>query len=252
MRRRIRLTGRKQLPRGSANVRVTDVSGRRLVTLTLSEPIEYDGFAPDSRLVVRLVENKLVELVQFGTLATPRITAELHNSAFVAPSCQLRVVASDGQRRGLLLGSTDTWTLRGDSDDSAQKGILLFKPGPTAPRTWKLAIQENDYPIVYVDKRIPHASTWAKSDPTFVGAVLPMIIAQIFDDILEQTEEPDIPWMQDWLRWADGLMHGQKPPYGQGSDEIDNWIGGLVDGFCSRHRVSEKLVKSLVGEEESQ
>jgi len=195
------------------------------------------------------VENKLVELVQFGNLDSPRVTAELQNPLFVAPSCQLRVVASDGQRRGLLLGSTDTWTLRGDGESGAEKGILLFKPAPIAPRVWKLDIRENDYPIVYLDKRIPNAGTWARTDPIFIGAVLPAIIGQVFADILQQDDEPDIPWVKDWIRWADILMPGQKPPYSQANQDTREWIESLIETFCRRHHISDRLVRTLVGEE---
>jgi hypothetical protein len=252
MRRRIRLTGRRQLDRTSASVRVADAAGRRLVTCTISDPREFSGFPSDSRLVVKLVENKLVELVQFGTLESPRVTAELRNPLFVAPSCQLRVVASDGQRRGLLLGSTDTWTLRGNTYGGAEKGILLFLPAPIAPRVWKLDIRENDYPIVYLDERIPNASIWAKTDPTFTGAVLPAVIEQIFSDILEKDDEPDMPWMRDWLQWADLLVPGQKPPYGQSAQDTENWIDGLIETFCRRHHVADRLIRALVGEESVQ
>ena len=248
MRRRIRLTGRKQLSKANVNVKVAEVGNRRLVTLTVGNQSEYAGFPGDSRLLVRLAENKLVELLEFGTLDQPRVTAELRNPMFVAPSCQLRIVATDGQRKGLLLGSTDTWTLRADGDDAAQKGILLFKPAPIAPRVWKLDIRENDYPVVYLDKRIPQAGTWAKTDPTFVGGVLPAIVSQVFMDIMEQDEEPDIPWMKDWMIWADTLMPGQKLPFGQAMPERSMWVEGLIDSFCSRHHISDRLVRSLLGD----
>jgi len=248
MRRRIRLTGRKQLGRASAVLKVAAVSDKRLLSLSIADPKAYSDFPRDSRVVVRLVENKLVELAQFGTLGTQRVVTELRNRAFVAPSCQIRIVASDGEKRGLLLGSTDTWTLRTDGNDGTQQGILLFQPADIAPRAWKLEIRDTDYPIVYLDKRIPNSSTWAKTDPTFISAVLPTIIAQVFDDILEQAEQPDVSWMVDWLQWASVLMPGQKPPFDGLMQDRRQWIECLIDTFCQRHRVSDRLVKALHSE----
>jgi hypothetical protein len=127
--------------------------------------------------------------------------------------------------------------------------ILLFLPAPIAPRVWRLDIRENDYPVVYLDKRIPNASIWAKTDATFTGAVLPAVIAQVFGDILEEDDEPDMPWMKDWIQWADILMPGQKPPYSQSTQDTRSWIESLIDTFCRRHRSSDRLIRTLVGEE---
>ena len=169
----------------------------------------------NSKITVRLVENKIVELVDFGTLETQRPAVELKNSSFSAPSCQLRIASTDADKPGLLLGSTDTWTLQTDSDSEvgrSKKGILNFQPKNTAPRTWKLDIRDNDYPVVYVDERIPDPRGWARTDPAFVSTSLPSILSEIFDEILDQDTPSDVDWMADWLRWADGLMPGKISP----------------------------------------
>src|SRR5262249_52098509 len=145
MRRRIRLTGRKQLARSSVAVKIAEMPGKRLLTLSPAEPQAYRHFPPDARIAVPLHENNLVEIVDFGTIGSPKAVTEIQNQTFAAPSCQLRIAAAGKENQGLLLASTDTWTLRADNNqqDTATKGILLFQPAAIQPRAWKLDIREN-------------------------------------------------------------------------------------------------------------
>jgi hypothetical protein len=138
MRRRIRLTGRRQLSRSSVKVKVITLPHKRLLTLGIADPNSFRSFPKDSKIKLRLVENKIMELMDFGTLADPKNVVEIKNSSFSAPSCQLRIAAAAADRHGLLLGSTDTWTLQTDSEteaDRSKKGILDFQPMQTAPRS---------------------------------------------------------------------------------------------------------------------
>lgn len=179
MRRRIRLTGRKQLQRSYVDVQVLAVGTRKIVALALADQHAFEKFPADARIKLRLFENKFAKTLEFGTLGSPKTTADLGNTVFSAPSCQLRVVASCEENRGLLLGSTNTWTLRTDTEEpgeGADEGILLFQPFNIAPRTWKLDIREDDYPVVYVDEKISNSRTWVRNDPVFVSSVLPSIM----------------------------------------------------------------------------
>jgi hypothetical protein len=179
MRRRIRLTGRRQLSRSSVNVKVITLPHKRLLTLGIADPNSFRSFPKDSKIKLRLVENKISELVDFGTFADQKNAVEIKNASFAAPSCQLRIAAAGSDRHGVLLGSTDTWTLQTDNEaeaDRSKKGILNFQPMKTAPRSWKLDIRDDDYPIVYVDDRLPDPRGWARTDPVFVSCALPGII----------------------------------------------------------------------------
>lgn len=248
MRRRIRLTGRRQLSRSSVAVKFASLPDKRLLTFSIRDKGPFRTFPADSKVSLRLHENKLVELVDLGTLASPKPVADFANQSFVTPSCQLRVVAPDiGDARNLLLGSTDTWTLRPEDEEEhrSKKGILLFQPAAVAPRVWKLDIREDDYPVVYIDERIPDPRTWARTDPVFLGAALPAILFQVFEDILEQEIPADTEWMNDWLRWADLLMPGKRAPAAATPQDRRAWIEDLIDSFCSRHRLSDLVVARL-------
>ncbi len=171
----------------------------------------------------------------------------MKNTTFSVPSCQLRIVASDGSSKGLLPGSTKTWTLQKDEEgeNSSRKGILMFESNDIAPRTWKLDIRDDDYPVVYIDKQIPNPGIWARNDPVFISCVLPAIIRELFEDILSDSDDPDQNWMLDWLNWADSMMPGKPRSLTDDNDKKKQWIDDLLDNFCYKHRALEMLLVNL-------
>jgi hypothetical protein len=252
MHKRIRLTGRKQLSPASFNVSLAAIPGRKVITFA---PLEnaLKGFASNARISLRLVENKFVEYVDLGRVDSPLKVSDVSNQFFAAPSCQIRISAADEDKYGILLASTDTWTLELESSegDKEKKGILNFQPLDLAPRIWRLDIQENDYPIVYVDKNIPDARGWARTDPTFTGCVLPEVLSRVFEDILDNPAALDIPWMKDWLIWADVIMPGRPAPFASDDEAKSEWITGVVDNFCFKYKLASQLFDSLRREGES-
>ncbi|MFN4202424.1 MAG: hypothetical protein ACK4GM_05160 [Tabrizicola sp.] len=247
MRQRIRLTGRRQLPRSAVEAKIFDLGSKRLVSLAITQAEYFRKMPATARIKLRFIENKFSETLEFGTIGEPRQTAELRNRSFSAPSCQLRVVASEDERTGILLGSTDSWTLRADNDDPGSKagqGILLFQPADIAPRSWKVDIRDDDYPVVYIDKRIPDARTWVRNDPVFVSCVLPAIIREVFSALLSGQELPEQAWAKDWLQWAETLMPGQLPVVGD-PQQKDKWTEALLDTFCLKHGTLDRLVAQL-------
>lgn len=247
MRRRVRLTGRRQLPKSAVKVELHEVGGNIVAVLTVPNMEVFKHYDRDANVSIRLIENKRVEVVRFGTIGRLQTSVRLEANDFVAPSCQLRVADSSNGTRGLLLGSTDSWTLRApdETKDGQGKGIISFLPYDTAPQTWKLDIREDDYPIVKVDRRIANASAWASNDPIFTGAVLPQIVRQIFEAIIRQDVRDDADWVKEWMKWADTLMPGKDPPDDPDDAKArDEYIDVLVDTFCSRHDLADRLLSA--------
>ena len=250
MRRRIRFTGRKQLPHSSVEVKIFRVGEpkRKLISLSVLNKKPYRSFPGNAKVKLRLFENKFSETLEFGSLEAPSQTAYLNNTTFSAPSCQLRIVASDDHNKGLLLGSTRTWTLRdsGEEEDSPKQGILMFVPGNIAPQTWKLDIRPDEYPVVYIDRNIKNSGIWARNDPVFISCVLPAIVREVFEGILDSEEPSEQEWSRDWLRWAEFLMPGAKTPSFEDDDRQKmRWIDHLLDSFCHKHQTLKMLEDHL-------
>lgn len=250
MRRRIRLTGRKQIRKSSIGARIVDRGPDRWIELTIKDPGAFRTYPPDAQLKLRLIENKCSETINFGPIGNPKMVEKLKSRIFAAPSCQLRIVAAEAMERGRLLGSTDTWTLRTeDPDDTDRDGILVFQAKEIRPETWKLEFRDDDYPIVYVDSSIPNSTSWVRTDPVFVGCVLPFIVRQVFEEIARSYSRSEgTEWMEKWLEWATDLtgVDDRVPPAVE-QDQRQRWITEIVEGFCRKHKMIERLDR-YVGE----
>ncbi len=246
MHRRIRLTGRRQLHKSAVRVTLAELEGTPLITMTVAHQDAFKPFPGTAKVSLKLTENKGVEIVDLGTIAKMHTTQTLQSRGFVAPSCQLRIADPGITAKGLLLASTDSWTLRGDDDkhQANSRGILQFLAADTHPQTWKLDIKDSDYPLVKVDRRIPNAASWARNDPVFVGSALPSIVRQVFDEILRSEYSEDLPWVVDWLAWAATIMPDRLPPLDVDTDRTARleYLDALVDSFCDRHDFANKLL----------
>jgi hypothetical protein len=229
---------------------IREVAGKKVLSLSFTDPKVFKTFPSSARVMVKLIETKQMELVEFGSLGNLSYAVDLANQEYVDPSCQLRIASVDGERLGVLLGSTHPWRLSSDypEETGGVRGLLDFLPAKIAPRTWKLNIEENTHPVIQIDKRIPDPRGWAKNDPIFVATIMPAIIHQIFEDILLQDNPEETEWMNDWLRWADGLMPGNAPPEAATTKERREWIDRLIDTFCQRHKLSDRIVDRLIGD----
>jgi hypothetical protein len=242
MRRTIKLTGRRPLAVTAFDFQIAEVQGMRIASLSLLDPACLKGFAANAEIRVKIVENKLVEILRFGTVAKPTVTAELSGTSFLAPSCQIRVVSSNGEAEGIILGSTKQWTYKADGQTDA---ILLFQPAETAPRAWKLELRDEEYPILYVDNRIPDAAHWAKTDAVFNACVLPHVIGAVFQHIFEAGPKPEDGWMAEWTGWAATLIPANPPPYGTDIKEQRAWVDALTETFAAKHKLADQLIAAI-------
>jgi hypothetical protein len=245
MRRNIRLTGRKQLAQTSFSLSLVDNGDIRSLLCVLRDPSELRGFPPNSEIRVKLVENKLVEVLSFGTVGAPRTSSGVKEQSFRAPSCQVRIVNRSGDEDGKLLGSTSSWVLRSGGDPD---GILLFQSASIAPRLWKLDLREGweELPILYVDDRIPDANLWASSDPLFLAAVLPHVIVEVMRKLLELDATPEDGAAFAWSTWASTMIPGSRIPFGRTREDKENWIDDLIDAFAQRFKLADQVVATLL------
>ena len=160
-----------------------------------------------------------------------------------SPTCQIRIVSKD--EPGKLIASSRS---RRTGTDGQLEGILSFLPYETAPRLWQLVLEDDNYPILRVDKEIPNVAAWASTDPVFLAAVLPTIIEQVWRRILDDGEPPEEGWKADWLHWARTVMPGTVPPISGSVDEKEQWLQTLGDAFARRHQLAKLARTKLEGE----
>jgi hypothetical protein len=241
MRKAIRLTGRRQLAVSAFDFQFVELNGKSVASLAVADSEALKPFPPGAAIRVKLTENKRVAILDFGTILKPVSVVNTGASSFQAPSCQVRIVSRASESEGKLLGSTSTWTY---NSDGGSEGILLFQAADTAPRLYRLEIRDEELPILYVDNRIPAASVWAKSDPLFTASVFPQVISEVFRRILTLAGKPEDGWMAAWTAWAETLVPGSAPPYGD-AVEGPKWIDTLIDTFAGKHDLADKALLQL-------
>lgn len=243
MRRTIHLTGRKQLPLSHFAFDIREVGESQLVVLGLADEIRR-SFPHDARIRVKLVENKRVEICDFGTVGSPKVDVDVGTLKFYAPSCQIRISRSE-EPEGMLLGSTAPWTFK---SGGAEEGILIFQAKPIAPKLWELEIRDQEYPLLSIDERVPDAATWAGTSPVFRALVFPTVLREVFRHIFvaNDGQRPDDGWMHDWIKLADALFGGAaSPPKSKDATDIDRWCDELIDTFLVHFSLGDQAVEAL-------
>ena len=254
MRTAVRLTGRRNIPVKAVELGLINGPTQRII-FAIRQRHNFRYFPARSLIKIRFFENKASETISLGTkaeLSVPdkKIEATLKNR-FSRPSCQLRVVETEQERKGLLLGSTPSWTIDSTDDASEERintGILKFAIKSVKPCTWILECPQNDYPTIYLDKDIPNAKGWAYSNFMFLSLVLPTVIRDIFSRILETEEYSEVKWMLEWLSWQESIrpvLPGDSVPFHGSRQERKAWIDNIVEAFMQKHQIHSKFIGSL-------
>lgn len=253
MRRTIGYTGRKKLDRSDVDVKLEETENGKRVSLVLANHSAFDSMPTTCRVNLRLFEGQYSENITFGTLGEVRNgvePVELENhEAFSAPSAQLRLVEAEGERCGLVRGSTNRWRLRMEGEDSggeASSGILPLRRMNIAPQVWILDIQENSYPTLYIDASIHDPYSWAESNTVFASCVLPVVVRDVFNEIFDLYSDTGQQWVTDWIDWAEDLLKTNFDPNATDEDRKE-WIEDLIKAFCRQHNFLGKLIYRLEG-----
>jgi len=242
MRRNIKLTGRKDIPRKSFDM--APAASGETIDFKISDEGTFKGHPTNARIMLRMTENKMTEQLAFGTVGLPKASSKPKHSEFRSPSCQLRIVASDDENLGMVLGSTAAWTLKvkgGDDEPDAGQGILDFQTANIAPRIWKLDIRDDEHPIIYVDESIPDATEWARTDPHFHAAILPVIVERVMGHVIADRDSEAIEWADEWIQWSNSLLPDNKAPVGRAVEEREAWLDDLIDAFCRKFAFLDTL-----------
>lgn len=207
----------------------------------------FAKFPPDAKIKLRLMENKFVETLNLGTVSRRKDFIDLEYTGFHRPSCQLRVVAPGPDRKGQILGSTKTWRMTCDADDTfvvSSDSLLHYHTKDLGNQVWELEVGEN-YPILYIDEQIPNARSWTRDDPVFHSCVLPSVIRQVFQKIFSEGLSDGPEWARDWVAWAYNIGAGTNFPTSGDTEGFERWMNNLLILFSNKHRLKDRLVRML-------
>ena len=254
MRTEVRLTGRRKIPIKAVSIEFLEGAPQKVVFI-IRQKHNFNKMPGDSVVKLRLLENKNVQTIRLGHLSELRRLSELGAETTKSlrqrvsrPSCQIRVVNMRSIQQGLLLGCTGRWTIDADGskeDAVSNDGILKFATRSIGPRTWALEFPDLDHPTVYLDDSLPNPKSWVRKDPVFVGFVLPAIIREILDYILQEPEDQETKWKVDWMAWSQALVPDVPPPFEGDYAERSKWIEQIIEKFALKHQMLQKFLRGI-------
>jgi hypothetical protein len=151
---------------------------------------------------------------------------------------------------GRLVAEADDLSPDDAGDGTDRYCILLVNFVEMGEQLWRLDVGE-DRPMLCVNKLIPGAAAFVKSDPVFVGLVYPEVVRQVLKHIVLQEEWAGADglsgWREMWIRFA-RLLAADEPPAQADEAEREEWIEDVVCAFCERQQLRTRLVESRTQE----
>jgi hypothetical protein len=117
---------------------------------------------------------------------------------------------------------------------------------------WRLNLEDGS-PVLEVS-RFPGAESFVKNDPLFRALVLPEVVRQVLQKILDQEwegAEEATGWEGNWIRFI-GTFTSESPPAADAEEKPRmEWIDAAVRAFCDRLRLRERVLAARERERDS-
>ena len=182
-----------------------------------------------------------------GTLESPRTSLAVPNGDyFSSPVGYIKIVSTEAGSLSQILGESTPITLNRELAPSAagRKTLLPLTISEISPLVWKLDLDRDDGPVLYIDRSVPDAKVFASS-PLFKGLVMNTVIKQIFQKILAQGEDEQTEWMQQWLEWSHQFLPNSEIPWNDEELQLD-WLQSLQENFASRWNLLQNFIQDRV------
>ncbi len=244
--RKLNFTGKKTLNKSWFSIFLALENGTTNLELSILSKSALLNFPRDSRILVSLSENKSYERLDMGNLVSPISSVVVPNGEyFSSPVSYIKIVSVANHQ---ILGESGPITLKKDlePDTSGMKSLLPLTISEISPLVWKLDLDRDDGPVLYLDRSIPNAKAFASS-PVFKGLVMNSVIQQIFQKILLQGEADQTEWMHQWMNWLNLLLPNSQIPWNDEELQLD-WLQTLQENFASRWNILQNFIQDVTQE----
>lgn len=209
MKRTINSTGRRALARSNVALRLIRSDAGPAEFSASFQGLSDLGLPSDARIVVTPYAGSSAMRFDFGTVGLPlppenTLLTDLDLGASIL--FDVRVV-DESAEIGRILASVRHLRPGADDDDADRKSLLPVETDDLGELLWKLDAPEGAQPRLKLNRRIPGLLGRLKTDPMMQGCILPAVIAEIIDRLLDPLTVPDDSqeWAQDWLSWISEL-----------------------------------------------
>lgn len=238
--RRLNSTGRKQIARTHATVRLRSTEGNEPPIFDIDLHLDDYGFSPDARVRVEAWRSNAVQRWDYGTVRTLTPPPdEERRMRDVPQSSQFRVMVVAGDGSGRLLGH-----LPSIRPVLPQKSLLPVREAgqdELGEEVWRVDFGDDDLPELLLNASVGGISEIVRSDRAFRSLVMPAVLRSIpTHGLIDERADPDddeSPW-EGWFRLAKSLHPDVDVPQVE-SDDLDTdlteareWIESVVRAFA--------------------
>ena len=242
--RRLNRTGRRQIARADATVRLRLSEGNEPPIFDFLPNLAAYNFSPDARVRVEAWRSNAVQRWDYGTIGalTPPPDEE-RRMRDVPQSSQFRVLVVAGDGSGRLLGHLPT--IRPILPQRSLLPVREADDDELRGEVWRVDFGDDDLPELLLNSSVSGVSEIVRSDKDFRSLVMPVVLREILTHgLIDEHADPDddeSPW-DGWFSLAKSLYPDVEVP-SVGSDgpdagvrEAREWIDAVV-GVFAKERV---------------
>lgn len=243
--RKFNYTGRKRIPQKL--VRIHKFSNGQTNYFTASLALQNLGFPEHARIYVEAYLAANFVRFPFGTVSRPVTPADSSLDDLPGTddiSFRVKVV-DESSNMGRIIAQADNIRANNDIDSGQKESILPVKYANIKHQIWKVEFDQ-DFPgpvlIFNNEDNFPGIRTKMKDDPHFFSLIYPTAIRIVLSKIIEEgyLERDSDEWYSRWIQFTEDVL-GVSPTPSKDSPEVDNWIDEVVNSFCLKHRVLNRL-----------
>jgi hypothetical protein len=234
-------TGLKELDRGRAAISVSDIAGRRSITLDRMD-ISNTGLSGSLRIVIVARAGNTSVRHDMGPASTPVKESRSIDGLDRSRPLRFRILLhAEGDPR--LAATIENLRPR---DESQSESLLPMEPAELGEQLWRLVLNE-DGPVLQFNSQVFPSAAGAENYVPFGAFVLPEALRQVMQRI---AGEPDClddesnPWFA-WAGWIDTLGAG-RPPADEDEDARKAWCDDVAYRFAQRFKFASRLHDELV------
>lgn len=239
--RRLNSTGRKQIARADARVRLRATENNEPPIFDLDLHLDDYGFPPDARVRVEAWRSNAVQRWDYGTVgALTPLPDEERRMRDVPPSSQFRVLVVANGGSGRLLGH-----LPSIRPVLPQKSLLPVREAgedELGEEVWRVDFSDDDLPELLLNSSVTGISEIVRSDKAFRSLVMPAVLRSVLthaviDQRADSEDDESSSW-NGWFRLAERLHpDAEIPSLGHGAEDSEvsaarEWIEAVVRAFA--------------------
>ncbi len=243
MKRRINSTGRRNIPLDKLTIRLQDggPGGARSFSANLAKITEL-GLDANGRVYVEPYVNSSSMRVSFGTvgaLSAPADTRLTEIDSGGALLFRVVVVDESGEVGKILAVANSIRPIDESDEQDDQKAILPLRLRDIGEAVWQLDMVGAERPELVINNRIPFLADRLKSDPLLQGTIIPHAMAAVIRAAMAEDADEELPWVQDWRKFAAGLL-GEELPEDHEQEDLEDRIDSAVEKFSNRMKFATK------------